>query len=59
MAELKVLGIALASQEGHHLWMLIGVKIPEGINDAAIRKRLLPDFNIETGNGVGALAGKT
>ena len=56
---LEALGIPLASQEGHRLWMLNSVKIPEGANDGAIRKRLLLDFNIEIGGGLGALAGKT
>ena len=59
VAGLEVLGIPLASQEGHRLWMLNSVKIPEGLNDGAIRKRLLLDFNIEIGGGLGALAGKT
>ncbi len=59
VAGLEVLGIPLASQEGHRLWMLNSVKIPEGVNDGAIRKRLLLDFNIEIGGGLGALAGKT
>ena len=34
-------------------------RIPEGLDDAAIRKRLLLDFDIEIGGGLGALAGKT
>ena len=34
-------------------------RFPEGVNDAALRKRLLLDFNIEIGGGLGALAGKT
>ena len=59
VAGLEVLGIPLASQEGHRLWMLNSLKIPEGVNDAAIRKRLLLGFNIEIGGGLGALAGKT
>ena len=59
VAGLEVLGIPLASQEGHRLWMLNSVKIPEGVNDAALRKRLLLDYNIEIGGGLGALAGKT
>lgn len=58
-AGLEVLGVPLASQEGHRLWMLNSVRIPEGLDDAAIRKRLLLDFDIEIGGGLGALAGKT
>jgi len=59
VAGLQSLGIHLASQEGHRLWMLNSVKIPEGVSDADIRRRLLLDFNIEIGGGLGALAGKT
>ncbi len=58
-AGLEELGIPLASQPGHRLWMLNGVRIPEGVDDGAVRKRLLLDFNIEIGGGLGALAGKT
>ena len=39
--------------------MLNSVKIPEGVNDADLRRRLLLDFDIEIGGGLGALAGKT
>lgn len=59
VAGLEALGMGLASQEGHRLWMLNSVKIPEGLNDAAVRKRLLLDFGIEIGGGLGSLAGKT
>jgi alanine-glyoxylate transaminase / serine-glyoxylate transaminase / serine-pyruvate transaminase len=59
VAGLETLGIHLASQEGHRLWMLNSVKIPEGVADADVRRRLLMDFNIEIGGGLGALAGKT
>jgi len=59
VAGLQSLGIHLASQEGHRLWMLNSVKIPEGVSDADVRRRLLLEFNIEIGGGLGALAGKT
>lgn len=58
-AGLERLGISLASQEGHRLWMLNSVRIPEGLDDAAVRRRLLLDFDIEIGGGLGSLAGKT
>ena len=32
--------------------------IPAGADDAAVRARLLTDFNLEIGAGLGALAGK-
>ena len=34
------------------------MKIPDGIEDAPIRKALLADYNLEVGAGLGALAGK-
>jgi alanine-glyoxylate transaminase/serine-glyoxylate transaminase/serine-pyruvate transaminase len=34
------------------------VKIPEGVDEAAVRKRLLSEFNLEIGAGLGAFAGK-
>ncbi|MBI5504331.1 MAG: alanine--glyoxylate aminotransferase family protein [Deltaproteobacteria bacterium] len=58
MAGLACLGIYGAAQEGHRLWMLNSVTIPEGIDEAALRKRLLLDHGIEIGAGLGPLAGK-
>jgi alanine-glyoxylate transaminase/serine-glyoxylate transaminase/serine-pyruvate transaminase len=34
------------------------VRIPAGIEDLAVRKRLLQEFNLEIGAGLGPLAGK-
>ncbi|MFQ5682253.1 MAG: pyridoxal-phosphate-dependent aminotransferase family protein [Candidatus Binatia bacterium] len=58
-AGLQALGIQLASQGGHRLWMLNSVAIPEGAKDSEVRKRLLQEFSIEIGSGLGSLAGKT
>ena len=55
---LKELGIEYVSQEGHHLPMLNAVKIPDGVDDATTRKRLLEEYNIEIGGGLGAFKGK-
>src|SRR5262249_24152628 len=43
------LGLSLASQPGHQLWQLNAIAVPEGADEAAVRKRLLSDFNIEIG----------
>ena len=56
---LQALGMQLASQEGHRLWMLNSVKIPEGVKDFDVRRTLLQEFSIEIGGGLGPLAGKT
>src|SRR5882762_7148296 len=55
---LKQLGLSIASQEGHQLWQLNAITVPEGADEAAVRKRLLTDFNIEIGAGLGPLKGK-
>ena len=57
-AGLQELGVGLASQEGHQLWQLNAVTIPAGADEAALRKRLLTEHNIEVGAGLGALKGK-
>jgi alanine-glyoxylate transaminase/serine-glyoxylate transaminase/serine-pyruvate transaminase len=57
-AGLSELGIRYVSQEGFHLPMLNAVAIPAGKDDAGIRRRLLDDFGIEIGGGLGALKGK-
>ncbi len=48
----------IASKEGHHLWQLNAVTVPDGVDEAAVGKRLLSDFNIEIGAGLGPLKGK-
>jgi alanine-glyoxylate transaminase/serine-glyoxylate transaminase/serine-pyruvate transaminase len=57
-AGLAALGIDFAAQEGHQLPMLNAVRIPGGIDDAAMRKQLLDRFGIEIGAGLGAFKGK-
>ncbi|MEO2004396.1 MAG: alanine--glyoxylate aminotransferase family protein [Candidatus Poribacteria bacterium] len=57
-AGLEALGLGLGAQEGHRAPMLTLTKIPEGVADGVIRKRLLAEFNIEVGGGLGVFAGK-
>lgn len=57
-AGLKGLGIDYVSQEGHHLPMLNAVKVPDGADDVAVRRRLLNEYGIEIGGGLGAFKGK-
>ncbi len=57
-AGLGALGLSLAAQEGHRLWTLNSVRIPAGVDDAAVRRKLLEDYNIEIGAGLGPLRGK-
>ncbi len=55
---LEELGFKYLVKEGFRLPMLNSVILPEGVNDAKIRTRLLQEYNIEVGGGLGDLAGK-
>ena len=55
---LNELGLTIASQPGHQLWQLNAVSVPEAVDEAAVRKALLTDHNIEVGAGLGPLKGK-
>jgi alanine-glyoxylate transaminase/serine-glyoxylate transaminase/serine-pyruvate transaminase len=55
---LKTLGLSVLPPEGERLWTLNAVRVPPGIDEAAVRKHLLQEFNIEIGAGLGPLAGK-
>ncbi len=57
-AGLAAIGIDYSAQEGHQLPMLNAVKIPDGVDDAAVRRGLLKRFGIEIGGGLGAFKGK-
>ena len=43
---------------GERLWTLNAVRVPAGVDEAAVRKHLLEEFGIEIGAGLGPLAGK-
>ena len=57
-AGIKAMGLEFIAKEGERLPQLNTVTIPEGIDDAAVRNKLLQDYNLEIGGGLGALAGK-
>jgi alanine-glyoxylate transaminase/serine-glyoxylate transaminase/serine-pyruvate transaminase len=55
---LSQLGLSLLPPPGERLWTLNAVRVPDGIDEAAVRKRLLQTYNMEIGAGLGPLAGK-
>ena len=52
------LGLELLPPPAERLWSLNAVRVPAGVDEAAIRKALLQEFSIEIGAGLGPLAGK-
>jgi alanine-glyoxylate transaminase/serine-glyoxylate transaminase/serine-pyruvate transaminase len=57
-AGLKAMGFELLPPEAARLPMLNAVQLPEGFDDAALRKRLLLEHGIEVGAGLGELKGR-
>jgi alanine-glyoxylate transaminase/serine-glyoxylate transaminase/serine-pyruvate transaminase len=57
-AGLEALGVSLLPPPPERLWTLNAVRVPDGINEAAVRRRLLDEFAIEIGAGLGPLAGR-
>ena len=55
---IEALGLKMLVAEPYRLWSLNTVRIPEGIDDAKVRKTLLEEFNLEIGGGLGVLKGK-
>lgn len=55
---LESLGLSLLPAPADRLWTLNAVRVPEGVDEAAVRRHLLEGFNIEIGAGLGPLAGR-
>jgi alanine-glyoxylate transaminase/serine-glyoxylate transaminase/serine-pyruvate transaminase len=56
---LMQLGIKFVVEAQNRLPQLNAVYVPEGIDEARVRQRLLDEYNLEIGAGLGTLAGKT
>jgi alanine-glyoxylate transaminase/serine-glyoxylate transaminase/serine-pyruvate transaminase len=57
-AGLAGIGIDFATVPGRELPQLGAVRVPEGVDDAALRRQLLERFGIEIGAGLGDFKGK-
>jgi alanine-glyoxylate transaminase/serine-glyoxylate transaminase/serine-pyruvate transaminase len=55
---LQEIGLELLPPPAEQLWSLNAVKVPDGVDEARVRKALLAEHNIEIGAGLGPLAGK-
>ena len=58
VAGIEAMGLQMNVAKPHRLWSLNAVRVPEGVDDARVRARLLNDSNIEIGGGLGPLKGK-
>ncbi len=56
--QLSAIGMDMLVEKPYRLPMLNAVKIPVGVDEKAVRTKLLSDYQIEIGAGLGALAGK-
>jgi alanine-glyoxylate transaminase / serine-glyoxylate transaminase / serine-pyruvate transaminase len=58
LAGLSAMGLSVLPPEGERLWTLNAVRVPAGVDEAAVRRLLLDEFQMEIGSGLGPLAGK-
>jgi alanine-glyoxylate transaminase/serine-glyoxylate transaminase/serine-pyruvate transaminase len=51
-------GLSLLPAPGERLWTLNAIRVPEGVDEGAVRRHLFEKYNIEIGAGLGPLAGR-
>lgn len=57
-AGIEAMGLQFVVPASARLPQLNAVSVPEGVDEAQLRARLLHEFNLEVGAGLGSLAGK-
>ncbi|HAI85454.1 MAG TPA: alanine--glyoxylate aminotransferase [Firmicutes bacterium] len=57
-AGIEAMGLRLFAQGGYRAPMLVSIAIPEGVDDAAVRRYLLSNYRLEIGGGLGPLKGR-
>jgi alanine-glyoxylate transaminase / serine-glyoxylate transaminase / serine-pyruvate transaminase len=55
---IEAMGMKMLVAEPYRLWSLNTVVIPDGIDDVKARKKLLGEYNLEIGGGLGELKGR-
>jgi alanine-glyoxylate transaminase/serine-glyoxylate transaminase/serine-pyruvate transaminase len=58
MAGLKAMGLSILPAPEHRLATLHAVSVPGQVDEARVRRRLLEEFGIEIGAGIGELKGR-
>jgi alanine-glyoxylate transaminase/serine-glyoxylate transaminase/serine-pyruvate transaminase len=57
-AGIEAMGLSFLVPENERLPQLNAIRVPAGVDEAAVRQRLLAEYNLEIGAGLGGLAGK-
>jgi alanine-glyoxylate transaminase/serine-glyoxylate transaminase/serine-pyruvate transaminase len=57
-AGLEAMGLKFFVLESHRLPQMNSILVPKGVNEIAVRRVLLNEYNLEIGAGLGPLAGK-
>jgi alanine-glyoxylate transaminase/serine-glyoxylate transaminase/serine-pyruvate transaminase len=57
-AGLEAMGLRMHVEPAYRLWTLNAVRIPQGVDEAVVRGRLVKEFGIEIGSGLGTLKGQ-
>ena len=57
VAGIEAMGLRMSVAPAQRLWSLNAISVPEGVDDARVRARLLEE-NIEIGGGLGPLKGR-
>jgi alanine-glyoxylate transaminase / serine-glyoxylate transaminase / serine-pyruvate transaminase len=55
---IEAMGLHMHVEEGHRLWSLQTPRVPEGIDEVQVRRRLMAEHGIEILGGFGPLSGK-
>lgn len=58
VAGIEAMGLSMQVAPEHRLWTLNAIRVPEGVDEARVRRRLLEEFDIEIGGGLGVFRGK-
>lgn len=57
-AGIEAMGLSFVVDEPHRLPQLNSIAIPDGVDDTTVRRRLLEEYSLEIGAGLGPMAGK-
>ncbi|HLT58102.1 MAG: alanine--glyoxylate aminotransferase family protein [Limnochordales bacterium] len=57
-AGLEAMGLSLVAEENHRAPMVTAVHVPDGVNEAQVRRHLLAEYGLEIAGGLGEFKGR-